>query len=278
MNRKNIIFALTLLMMLISAGFMQGQNLNKRGQKLRDFISGVKIPESDRPTFTMNPVLSPEKSIVIESGFEYGVGKVNGFDQTLLTYNTTTLRYRAFENAEFRINARYTSNEYCVSDTLASVSLSGLEANGFGTKIFISQQDGNIPEMAFIGEIRVPFFAGSDLSTDYAPHKFVFSLRWTLKEKVTACTNLGAGWDGTGNGAKWLYSLCFEFAVAPKAVLFLDSFGYVAEKGAPGQQVNGGINIMLSQKFLIDLFAGKGFSDTMPGFIGGAGFTWLIHR
>jgi hypothetical protein len=110
---------------------------------------------TDRPDQTESSVVVPRKSLQIETGISLTNDEAEGAESRTISLASTLLRYGLFENAELRVGVNY--DLLRVSQAIGDTSLQGFTPVDIGTKVYISEEDGFLPELALIASLTMPY-------------------------------------------------------------------------------------------------------------------------
>lgn len=206
---------------------------------------------TDRPDQTESAATVPAKSLQVESGYVY---EKAGNIQTN-TYNTTLLRYGLLENMELRLGAEYIGED-----------ISGLQSQGFGPlhlgfKIKILEENGLLPELAFLGGMDMPFIAEPDFQAKHNAANMRFALAYTLSDHYSLGINVGSEWNGNNTVPAYFYSIALGIGLTDELGMFVEFYGNLIENNASEHLADAGFTYLISPLFQVDLSAGVGLND-----------------
>lgn len=134
--------AFYLCMLLSAAGFSQNKPLN-----------------TDRPGFTDAYNTVEQAGLQFETGMFINKGRVPGSSVSHVNWNTSALRFGAFERTELRllggVNQTFTENGARASSPVS------IQDPRFGLKTEILSAYDVIPSIAFSSHVRIPTDSGS---------------------------------------------------------------------------------------------------------------------
>jgi hypothetical protein len=144
-----------------------------------------------------------------------------------------------------------------------------------GFKILITEEIGCIPEIAFLGGLVLPFTANAFKSPHTAPvMRFAFS--HTLSDNLSLGYNLGAEWYGENAMPDYYYSMALGYSINPKIGTFIESFGFIPEKGIATHLADAGVTFLVRPNLQFDISGGLGLNkEASDGFIS-LGFSYRI--
>jgi hypothetical protein len=236
------------------------------------------VPElvTDRPDQTESASVVPLKSLQIETGF------IREFDATDLAesknfaYNTTLLRYGFFENTELRIGIEYLGEKITYLNIDSTSDANGLSPLYAGFKTKIVNENGLLPEIAFLGALNLPATAGTNFKPTYTSATMRFSLAHTLSPRFSLGYNLGAEWDGESANAMFFYTLSFGAEISNKIGAFIEVFGTLPEKGLSSHLTDAGITYLVVSNLQLDISVGLALNNNAPDNFISFGFSWRI--
>lgn len=216
---------------------------------------------TDRPDQTESSSVVPIKSLQIETGFLVENHQTNIFTSQSLTYNTSLLRYGLFNNFELRLGLDYSDIKTKINNTNISTNAKGLSPLYTGFKIKIHEEDGLIPELAFLGGLVLPFTANQSFRPDYSAANIRFAFSHTLSDRISLGYNLGAEWDGESAIPGYFYSLALGFGLTENLGMFAEGYGLIQETGDAEHLADAGFTYLITSNFQIDLSGGLGLND-----------------
>ena len=213
----------------------------------------------------------PKNKFQIENGFNYRSDN-EGLGVDIVDLQSLW-RYGLLDNFEIRMTLGYRSLK---QKTGNAQSFTGIVPVTIGSKIAITEENGLIPEVAFIGQLSLPY-VGEELFTpeDVEP-SFRFSFTHTLSEKLTLGYNLGMEWVRAEESG--IYSVVLGIGVTEKLGLFVEQFGQLLGDFDLETGVDAGLTYLLSNNFQLDLSGGLGVSRNADDLFVGAGFSWRLPQ
>lgn len=235
------------------------------------------IPEliTDRPDQTESAAVVPLGALQIETGYILEVDENQYFDLKSTTFNTTLLRYGLLDNFELRMGLAFLEQEYTGFGTNIN---SGLTPLYTGFKIKISNEQGWIPEMAFLGSLTLPVTAGDDFKPEYAAPAMRFAFAHTLSDHFSFGYNLGAEWSGESALPYYYYSIALGMSFGEHTGMFVETYGYVPEGEEIMPMMDAGLTYLLRDNLQFDISGGIGLNDDAPDYFISAGLSFRIPR
>ena len=227
------------------------------------------IPEmvTDRPDQTESSSVVPFKYLQIETGFVFEGNNSNTLKERSFNFNTTLLRYGLLKRMELRLGLAYLSVQDNVNTDSVKTS-KGLAPLYLGFKIPVTEENGLVPEIAFLGGLILPFAAAEEFKAPHAAPVMRFVFSHTLNEKLSLGYNLGAEWYGETAIPNYYYSLTLGYSITPKIGTFIESFGLIPEDGNSSHLLDAGFTFLVLDNLQPDISGGFGLNEpATDGFI-----------
>ena len=222
---------------------------------------------TDRPSQTESAYLVPAGILQLETGF---VAENDG-STTNYTYNVSSFRYGVNEHFELRLITEYRGNKSIVSGE--EIVVNGMAPLILGTKLKISDNQGWIPQAAFVGHIVLKT-GEAEFQPDFVSSNFRFTWEYSLSSQFSLGGNLGARWDGYTPNATGVYTLIVGFGLTERIALFTEVYGFLTEQaGVPDHRFDAGATYRISSNMQFDISGGVGISDISPDNYLSAGFS-----
>lgn len=234
---------------------------------------------TDRPDITEASSLIPFGSIQIETGGIYERQEDGALRTELTTYNTTLLRLGVLKNLELRLGFNNINTRNYFDGTELDDVQAGFSPLLLGVKVGISDEDGWVPEAAFIGHINPRFLASTDYRPDTTGGDFVFSMSWNLDIdgfKFSYGNNLG-GRFGEFPGLALLQSHALGFDLGNDIGFYAEYYSVSPEGSSTDHFVDGGFTWMASRLLQFDVSAGTGIDNTQQYFVS-AGVSYRMDQ
>lgn len=241
-------------------------------------IYSQSIPElvTDRPDQTESSVTVPKGWLQIETGILMeGDSPMDNVDLTNTVYNTTLLRYGLFDKTELRFGWEYLQEKWD-NDGIES-DVTGLVPLVIGFKTQISEEDGWIPELAFLGHLTIPNVGEEDFQADYLTPDFRFAGTKTLNDRFSAAFNLGGEWDGVLPNTNIFYSVVVGMGLSEKIGAFAEVYGYVIEDCDPDHRFDAGATYLINNNFQLDISGGVGINEKAPDYFISGGLSYRLN-
>ena len=221
------------------------------------------IPEliTDRPDQTESSTLVPFKSLQIETGFVMENDKSDFSKKTSFAYNTTLLRYGLFKNMELRLGLEYLGEKIEIKNPNTLNSYRGLSPLYIGFKTKIAEENGWMPEIAFLGAMILPFTADKAFKPSHPAADMRFSFAHTLSDRFSLGYNIGAEWDGESANPSYFYSISLGIKIIDKLGMFIESYGLL-HKGSNNEHIaDMGFTYLILPNLQLDISGGIGLND-----------------
>ncbi|MBC8144772.1 MAG: transporter [bacterium] len=232
--------------------------------------------ETDRPDQTETATTVPAGHVQIEAGFVYENDVVTPFpdfgypysvERTTIAMPTVLVRVGLVEGFELRLESGIESVHDVVTTDAPDIDTTITDAvwPSIGIKSELMQEDGFIPQTAFIADITIPFEKESGRTAYVAP-AFRFSMSHTLSDAFSLGYNFGAEWDGHTARGTGIYTLTVAVAVAETIGSYLEVFGEFAEGTTPLHSLDGGVTWQPQPNLQFDISSGVGLNDEAPDY------------
>ena len=151
-----------------------------------------------------------------------------------------------------------------------------------GFKVKLAEEEGMMPEMAFMSHLSLP--AGKSPFTSHrADPSYRFAFSHTLSEKYSLGYNLGQAWateeDALGDRdtrSAFQYTVALGMAIDETTGMFVEFFGDIPTGSGgvgPANTLDGGFTWLLADNVQLDLAAGVGLSDSADDWFIGTGIS-----
>ncbi|SNS77865.1 Putative MetA-pathway of phenol degradation [Ekhidna lutea] len=231
--------------------------------------TGVSMAQDSDPIVTDRPTQSAATSVVSQGNFilEYGFLRETLVDDVFNnTYANFHLRYGVIDGVELRVTQNYVGFKNNIDDT----SESGLSPLTLGTKVYLLEENGAVPEISVIGQVTL---ANGD--NMFKPSRAIPEIRFNfanaLSDKFSLGYNLGMSFPEDQSTS--FYTAVLGYALADGWTLFAEPYGFFYD-GNADHRFNTGIIFLAKNRLQFDVSAGWGLSDISPdSFVGfGASF------
>jgi hypothetical protein len=234
---------------------------------------------TDRPDQTESSAVVPAGSLQLELGTTFA--RESG-ESRALSYPELLARWGVHERFELRFGIAGWTTEF------EGPNETRFEDLEFGVKVYLAEEHGWRPEMAFLGALSIPVGA-DDVSANRFNPAFRFAFSHTLRERVGLGYNLGMAWEteieDTPQGrrrdtdAVFQYTAALGFELTARWGVYAEVFGDIpAESGGAAHSVNGGVTYLLRDNVQWDAFAGFGLNDAADDWFVGTGLSFRVPR
>lgn len=216
---------------------------------------------TDRPDATEASSTVEKGVLQVETGGLYESFKMNNIKSENYTYNTTLVRYGILDNMELRLGWDFVEGVTKVNGNKLDNVTSGFSPLLLGVKIDIAEENGAMPEIAFIGHIFPLFSASQDYRPETTGVDFRFSLSHTLSEKSSIGYNIGAQWGNDSPEMTGIYTLAYGHSVSEKFGFYLELYGDLPEDSSTNHYWDGGLTYLVSKDLQLDTYVGTSITD-----------------
>lgn len=238
--------------------------------------------QTDRPDFTESSSTVGRGRVQLEAGYQFSYDDAGGEVMRAHNFPDALLRVGLTDDIEFRIAWSYLVEEFTLGP-----SEDGAIDLYLGTKLFLMEQDGWIPESAIILQMTVP--TGADVfCNDEVFYGFNLLYGWDLAGNWT----LGAS-TGVNTGAEDLLvtgavptlnrdghvvthqSITLGIPLTDRLGSFVEYFGLYSvgrESNFPENYFDTGLTYLVTDDFQLDWRIGLGLNEQAQHFFTGAGF------
>ncbi len=173
---------------------------------------------TDRPDQTESPNIVLPRHIQVEHGFHWD--KVAGGSR-IFTHPSTLIRYGVNERYEIRLAFEPVS---IVSD---ASRVSGIEPLELGLKTKLLEEEGLLPDLAFLFHLGLSGLASERFRNDYWATSFRLNAQHTISENSVLAYNLGMEWDGASPEPRFIYTLTSGNSITDKWSAFVEIFAVI---------------------------------------------------
>ncbi len=227
---------------------------------------------ADRPGQTISAFNMPAGSFQIEAGFNYQVALIAQDDDLDKIYTMPVmLRYGVLDFLELRLE-----NSYKILDSHFYPTAKGLTDFKFSFKLNLRNNEYHKTNYAFIGYVTLPQ-DDSPLSNHKITGGLTFAVNHQWTEKFSMAYNMGIIRDSNGifhfsNSLSASYTVSNYFSIF--AETYNETFTPEYEDSRTDVNYNIGASYLLSEKFQLDAFYGRGDSIEMNSF--NLGLSWRV--
>ena len=235
---------------------------------------------TDRPDFTEASSTVGLDRVQLEAGYTYFRDRSGGVTSTTQTYPEALLRVGLFaEWFEFRLGQTYVHSPVTTFGRRVTHD-TGLADLYVGSKLWLTEQQGDLPEMAIVFQATVPTGAEVVTANRVLPG-FNFLYGWdVVPDWLSAGGSLGANRAVDDDGHSFVLvhqSFTFGYTLTEQLGAYTEWFalyptGAIAPDTVPEHYVNGGFTYKVTPDFQLDVRAGCGLNRHAQDFFAGAGF------
>jgi hypothetical protein len=245
-----------------------------------DLKAQEEVPElvTDRPDQTESSVTVPTRSVQLETGFVYAFDETKEEKIKDFAYNTSLLRFGVLKNLELRFAFAYLGLNSENLETNEVTKVDGWASMNVGIKIFITEEKGWIPELAFLGFFDIPKSGNSEFDIPFTGPGFRVAATHTLSDNLSFGYNLGANWDGENPNTNWYYSVVLGASAGERWGFFAEVYGYIIEQSTPVHMADGGLTFLILHNLQFDISAGLGLNEKAPDGFVSTGVSWRFPQ
>ena len=235
---------------------------------------------TDRPDKTESSSVIQPGYIQIESGFTFSQDEDSSSSSETYSLPETLLRIGLVDNVEFRLGwSGYTKKN--TSTNNIETTKEGSDDAEIGAKVYLWEEDGWIPETAFLTGLSLPI-GSNELSSQRADPSFLMSMSHTLSDKYSLGYNLGFAWETEENDSgdrdttsSFTYSLALGRSITERLSSFVEIFGSesINSKSDSSTSLDGGFTYLLKENFQFDISAGLDLVNGADDWFAGVGFS-----
>lgn len=228
---------------------------------------------TDRPDFTESAASVDPRRVQLELGYTFeGAG-----DTDVESLGEVLVRIGWTESLELRLGV----NSYVTSDSPAGEN-SGFEDASIGVKIELADEAETPrlmrPQLAVLLGTSLPT-GSSKLGSDDLQPGAILALAWTLSDRLSLGSNVGATWvsDDGEQSLEGVLSFALGAALGGDWGGFVEYYAIVPESSAGGasQFVDAGLTRLLTDDFQLDLRVGTEIGGETDFFVGaGLAYRW----
>lgn len=221
--------------------------------------------QADRPDQTECASLVPPGYIQAETGFLYEKGSP---DARSFLYPSILWKYGVNDRFEVRLITEAGMEEY------GAVRISGFYPLTVGFKTRLLDEDGIIPQTAFLGHLTSCMSGKEAFRPEWLAPSFRLSMQHTLSDRLSLGYNLGTEWSGNSNKPTYIYTLASGISLTCQLGGFIEVYGYLPVEEDADHRFDCGLTYLVSNDFMVDLSAGVGITKNAPDSFISLGFSW----
>ncbi|MFC1733902.1 transporter [candidate division KSB1 bacterium] len=231
---------------------------------------------TDRPDQTESAFTVPKGYLQIETGIVNETDESIGIKEKTTAWNTTLFRYGLLDNWEIRFGVEYL--DYTITDKIMITEnqFSGFSPIIIGTKILIANENGFIPQLAFLGHLTISGTGEGNFFSEYLASDFRFALEYSITNNISFGANAGSEWDGVNLNSNNFYSIVLGISPLKNLGIFIEAYGYILEKSSPDHRADVGITYLIKNNLQFDVSTGIGINEIAPDRFLSAGLSWRI--
>ncbi len=233
---------------------------------------------TDRPDQTESSSVVPKNHLQIETGFVKETDKANDVEFKNFAIAATLFRYGILDGFELRLGGEYTRNITEFTEDRKEEIIEGMAPFFFGLKAEISEEEGLMPETAFLFHFKLPYSGAEEFRPDYSIVDFRFAASNTITEFLSLGYNLGGAVNDDFDEFTGFYSVAAGFSVFDMAGAFVEFYGDLPSQHFPQHKFDAGITFLLLDNLQLDASAGVGISGAAADSFFNFGVSWRVPR
>ena len=241
---------------------------------------------TDRPDQTESAFTIPRGLIQIEGGWSYGEFDEPESDTTVQAFPQALLRIGLNDRFELRLGVPGIEIEQTDSST-GTTETSGLVDATVGFKVVVAEENGALPQAAFLGTLVVPS-GDRELRSERIDPAFRFALSHTLSERFSLGYNLGMVWlstldepsDTVETQSLFDWTLALGYGATERLGLFVEAFGLAPVDADLGTAttLDAGLTYLLTPRLQLDASVAYGVSSAARDGSVGLGVSYRFPR
>jgi len=239
------------------------------------------IPElvTDRPDQTESSSTVPPGYLQIEMGYEHSENEREDLETDVVPQ--ALLRVGLTENLEFRLGFDGYFWENAVDLTQGAEDNEGAGDLGIGFKLKLRDEEGWLPETAFLTNVVLPTKKTPFSSERFDP-EYRLACSHTLSERLSFGYNVGQAWvteeDTAGDldtRHQFIYSAAVGIGLSDNLGGFVEFFGEIptGSDGGPANSFDGGFTYLIADNVQLDIASGVGLSQDAQDWFLAAGLS-----
>lgn len=235
------------------------------------------IIATDRPDFTEASSTVGQGRVQLETGYTFVYDNEGGAKVYTHSYPEALLRIGLFaEWFELRLGWNYFTER--TTDPTFAQTLWGSGDLYLGTKLFLTEQKGCLPESSFLVQTFLPL-GHSAFSADTLLPGVNYLYGWDINDFLSAgaSTQANRRRDAVGHSyVEFAQSLTIGYTLTDRLRAYTEGFALIptgARDGVTGPEpyFNGGFTYLVTNNFQLDLRAGVGLNSHAADYFTGAG-------
>jgi hypothetical protein len=185
-------------------------------------------------------------------------------------YNTILLKYSVNDIIELRLITSFSNDKIIVLNADNSIG-STIKYSGFGpitigSKIAFQEEDGPLPEIGILGQLKLPYFGANNYKPEYIIPQFKLLFAHTLNKRFTLSYNLGADLDDQLFEVRGIYSASLGIHLSDNFSTFIESYGFLGKYCGQDHRMDGGFIYMIKNNIQLNCSGGIGLNKKSPSY------------
>jgi len=239
--------------------------------------SAEKPPEmvTDRPDQTESSLVVPPGFVQLEIGYVFTNDDAGGVETSTHEFPFTLARIGMVDRVELRLGFSGVASQ---TTKPGGTGVDGFGDGELGTKVFLWEEHGLIPQTAVLAGTSVPFGGASFSSERFDP--FLIGLfSHSITEWVELGYNLGVVWSSEAVAGPesrdtfpaFKYTVSTGWGLTDKLGIFTELFGELPEDRLAAHSFDAGLTYSVVPNVQLDIEAGLGLNRAAPDYFFGTG-------
>jgi Putative MetA-pathway of phenol degradation len=222
----------------------------------------------DRPDQTESAFIIPKGYFQFEDGFLYE----NETSETQnISYSSMLLRYGLFKNFELRF-----ATEYGMIKSTGLDDIKGFSPFTIGAKIHVNEENGWVPQIAFLTHINIAKTGAKDFLQDYHSTQMAMTFNHTINKSWSVGYSIGVEFLPDVNYSVGTYTFVSGFSISEKIGAFIEAYGDFSKYAYADNKINGGVTFLVLPNLQFDVAGGFGLSQYSANSYFGLGLIYLF--
>jgi len=222
----------------------------------------------DRPDQTESAFIVPKGYFQFEDGFLY---ENETSEIQNISYSSMLLRYGLFKNFELRF-----ATEYGMTKSTGFDDIKGFSPFSIGAKIHVNEEDGWIPQIAFLTHINIAKTGAKEFLQDYHSAQMAMTFNHTINKSWSVGYSIGVEYLPDVNYSVGTYTFVSGFSISEKVGAFVEVYGDFSKYAYADNKINGGVTFLVLPNLQFDVAGGFGLSQYSANNYFGVGLIYLF--
>ncbi len=231
---------------------------------------------TDRPTYSIAPVIVPHNTFQIETGFLFQNESTDFSDIKDMYFGQTLFRYGLFNNFELRLSASYRQQTITAKETGLDSTITGVNPISVGLKFKIFDGKGVIPQLGFIADMTLRHIGKAGFHPTYSYPTGRILATNQITKNLSFLYNIGFAYNGESADGFFIWSGALVYTLFNKLSIYVEPFGSFDHNNLPTNNFDAGLTFLIRHNMQIDVSGGTSFTSSSN--YANIGFSWRIPR